>query len=160
MVHGPPSGGFFDGRNGGDNLKISDHLASHETECRCGCGFGSRREDFDPALLLLFEKIRYLLNLKRDRTNEQDVPISISGPARCEAHNATIKNSSPGSKHCDGKAFDIFQNAIPNREFHDSVLQWYEDGLLPELGGLGEYSNRIHIDTFHDPDGHLRRWKG
>lgn len=136
--------------------RISEHLSSRETQCRCGCGFGSRVDDFDRDLLLLFEKIRYLLSLKC----EMDVAIHISGPARCEAHNATIKNSSPGSKHCDGKAFDIYQNAIPNREFHNAVLKWHKDNLLPELGGLGYYVNRIHIDTFHAPDGHLRRWKG
>lgn len=144
--------------------KISPHLTDSETQCRCGCGFGGNVEDLDPDLLLLFESIRYLLNVECGHKDKQDIPVSISGPARCAPHNKAIGGAKE-SKHCPDatgrcRAFDIYQTAISNKVFHDKVLRWSLEGKIPELGGLGEYSNRIHIDVYHDPDGHLRRWKG
>lgn len=40
------------------------------------------------------------------------------------------------------------------------VLDMYQQGLLPALGGLGEYPGWVHVDTSKATDGHLRRWKG
>ena len=36
----------------------------------------------------------------------------------------------------------------------------FADGELPELGGLGLYEGRVHVDVFRAADGHLREWRG
>jgi len=147
--------------------RISPNLMSHETQCRCGCGYGSKPSDFDPKLLDTFEKIRFLLNMKLGKKN---VPVLVSGPARCLKHNREVymrlyetTAGADGSKHCPDRwgkcrALDIYQNAVRNKQFHDWILAWQEEGLLPHLGGLGEYHNRVHIDTHWI--GRLRRWHG
>jgi uncharacterized protein YcbK (DUF882 family) len=70
-----------------------------------------------------------------------------------------------GSFHMIGQAADLRPAlCTPDRvrQLHAAVLNAYEAGGLPNLGGLGIYeqSGWIHCDTHMADDGHLRRWVG
>jgi uncharacterized protein YcbK (DUF882 family) len=66
-----------------------------------------------------------------------------------------------GSQHCEGRADDIRpMNRIEVPQLYKMILGMHENGLLPELGGIGIYpiSGWVHVDT-HRVD-HLRKWTG
>ena len=69
-----------------------------------------------------------------------------------------------GSWHIEGQAADLRTQNGPSDvpQLLRVVLNLYEDGKLPWLGGVGDYptSNWIHVDTGKASDGHLRRWQG
>lgn len=60
---------------------ISQHLGTHETQCACGCGRGSRPDEISGALVDLFETIRTLV----------DRPIVVTSGARCERRNDIVR---------------------------------------------------------------------
>jgi len=115
--------------------------------------------DYHPELLILIEKVR----------RRWDKPLIVSSGARCKAH-SIAEGSSGDSTHCIDRStghikccavdFNYFGSTQERQDFIDMVLQMYSAGEIPELGGLGTgYSNGcVHLDVYHDPDGHLRRW--
>jgi len=66
------------------------------------------------------------------------------------------------SQHTEGRAADIQVFGLDTRVLHSTIVKLYEDGQVPELGGLGLYATLgfVHIDTFKDPSRNLRRWNG
>lgn len=124
---------------------LSKHFSRSELACRCCCN----RCEIKPELLNLLEKIRSLL----------ESPIFINSGYRCPTHNKKV-GGVPNSWHTQGIAADIRQTKYSNGIFHSKILQAYEEGNLPELGGLGLYNGRIHVDTHKSKDGHLRQWRG
>ncbi|ADE57224.1 YcbK family protein [Aminobacterium colombiense] len=124
---------------------LSEHFSRTELACRCGCD----RCDIKPKLLSLLEKIRSLVG----------TPIFINSGYRCPTHNKRI-GGVPNSWHTQGVAADIRQAKYSNNVFHSKVLRAYKDGKLSELGGLGLYNGRIHVDVHKPKDGHLRQWRG
>lgn len=66
-----------------------------------------------------------------------------------------------GSQHVEGRAADIrpmIKGEVPL--LYRIILGMFENGRLPELGGIGIYpsSGWVHVDT-HRVD-HLRKWAG
>lgn len=122
------------------------HFSSEELMCKCGCG------GYVPnyVLIQLLEKIRDLV----------DAPVTVLSGYRCPKHNAEIKNAASGSKHTLGMAADIKQFKVSNATFHTMIRRAWQNGELPELGGLGLYETFVHVDVFHASDGHLREWRG
>jgi uncharacterized protein YcbK (DUF882 family) len=51
---------------------------------------------------------------------------------------------------------------MPIAVLYGNVIEAHEQGLLPELGGVGYYHSLgfVHVDTFRLADGHLRQWIG
>jgi len=117
---------------------LSQHFSHWEFVCKCGCGLNVPSTKLVAAL----EGLREIAGR----------PITISGPLRCKAHNATVKNASPNSRHtppyCDGvdikikgmKESDMFARACMIDDFRE--------------GGIGRYYNRIHVDV----RGNKARW--
>ena len=60
---------------------------------------------------------------------------------RTVSYNASIKDASPKSKHCQGIAMDVPAVKATPEELYDLALT-----LVGESGGLGIYSWGIHID--------------
>lgn len=66
------------------------------------------------------------------------------------------------SQHIEGRAADIQVFGVPRFVLLQTVLAQHEAGNLPDLGGVGYYPSLgfVHVDTFKDPSGKLRRWNG
>ena len=124
---------------------LSPHFSEEELRCKC-CG----AVVVDGRLIQLLEKIRSLV----------DAPVVVTSGYRCPRHNAETPESSPTSYHVLGMAADIKQFKYSNGVFHTMIRRAWSDGGLPELGGLGLYEGRVHVDVFRAPDGHLREWRG
>ena len=124
---------------------LSPHFSEEELRCKC-CG----KLVVDGRLIQLLEKIRSLV----------DAPVVVTSGYRCPRHNAETPESSPTSYHVLGMAADIKQYRFDNRVFHTMIRRAWQNGELPELGGLGLYEGRVHVDVARAPDGHLREWRG
>lgn len=124
---------------------LSSHFSEEELQCKCCRGLV-----VDDRLIQLLEKIRSLIG----------APVIVTSGYRCSAHNAEIPESSPTSYHVLGMAADIKQYKFSNGVFHTMIHRAWSEGQLPELGGLGLYEGRVHVDVARAPDGHLREWRG
>ena len=122
-----------------DKDHVSKHMSKDEIACHCGCG----QDSIDKDLIKMFEDFRA----------EKELPLLITNCNRCLEHNRRI-GSKDTSQHVLGKAVDLH---CPSMNHADLVklakLHHKKDGILS--GGLGVYSNFIHVDT-----GSFRSWKG
>lgn len=120
------------------NTSVSPHFKVKE--------FHSRKDPcdtviIDPRLIDLLENIRRLAGK----------PVHINSGYRSRAYNRTIKNASPKSQHCEGKAADIrIEGVSPEK-----VAQ-YAECFLGESGGIGIYHTFTHVDVRNGKS----RWKG
>lgn len=85
-----------------------------------------------------------------------------------------IHGVASGSQHTKGRAADLRATIAPATALYSELVAAYENGqtftnidgvernFRDLLGGIGVYaeSNWVHVDTEHEPDGHLRRWIG
>lgn len=64
------------------------------------------------------------------------------------------------SQHTEGRAADITIFGLETINLLRTILDLREAGRLPNLGGVGYYRTLgfVHVDTFQDPSGNLRRW--
>jgi uncharacterized protein YcbK (DUF882 family) len=119
------------------------------------------------------DRLPELMALLDDVRDTWGGPIEVVSGYRTPAHNAELlaldeKNGAHGvassSQHVEGRAADIRPAGSPGQaaQLHQAVMRLYNDGKLPQLGGIGLYvkSGWVHVDTYHPPDGHLRRWLG
>lgn len=117
---------------------LSPNLSRHEMACQCGCGFDTVDVD-------LVRVLQGACNHFADVKNAK-VTIKVTGPNRCEAHNAAVPGASPNSQHIYARAADFKLYAdgvqIPASEVYD-----YLCGAYPGRYGFGLYSNRVHADT-------------
>ncbi len=85
--------------------------------------------------------------------------VIISG-YRSVAHNLNVAGAKD-SQHCHGRAADVTIINVDPANVHACVLELYQQGRLPMLGGLGKYSGWSHLDIRpQTPAGHLARWNG
>lgn len=78
-------------------------------------------------------------------------PVTITSGYRTVSYNASLKNSSKKSQHCNGLAADIKVAGISPAAVAD-----YAEQLLGSHGGVGRYSTFTHIDVRADKS----RWRG
>lgn len=66
------------------------------------------------------------------------------------------------SQHTEGRAADIMIFGVETIVLLQTISSQHAAGNLPDLGGVGYYPalGFVHVDTFKDPSGHLRRWNG
>jgi len=95
----------------------------------------------DPRLVDLLENIRRLTGK----------PVHINSGYRSKEYNRTIKNASPKSQHCEGKAADIWIEGVSP----DKISQ-YAECFLGASGGIGIYHTFTHVDVRNGKS----RWKG
>lgn len=78
-------------------------------------------------------------------------PVKVTSGYRTVSYNASIKNSSKKSQHCNGLAADI------QVEGHTPVEVYnYACSLLGDHGGVGIYNTFVHVDVRASKS----RWKG
>lgn len=95
----------------------------------------------DERLLTLLENIR----------NHVSKPVHLNSGYRSPEYNATLKNASPRSQHCNGKAADIWVEGVTPKQIAD-IAECY----LGSSGGIGIYKTFTHVDVRTS----CARWKG
>jgi len=95
-------------------------------------------------------------------------PVRVVSGYRTPEWNAKI-HGAPHSQHPAGRAADIrpYSSASEPDEprikrFHATVLELWNTGEIPDLGGLGYYPSKwVHVDVRQrEPIGHLAEWTG
>lgn len=92
-----------------------------------------------------------LLRLLENIRNFTGKPVHINSGYRSPEYNKTLKNASPHSQHCVGKAADIVIAGVPPARVAE-IAECY----LGSSGGIGIYKTFTHVDV---RTGHAR-WKG
>ena len=77
--------------------------------------------------------------------------VHIHSGYRTVSFNASLKNSSKKSQHCNGLAADLHVDGHTHQEVYNYACQ-----LLVDHGGVGLYSWGVHIDVRANKS----RWKG
>lgn len=95
----------------------------------------------DERLLTLLENIR----------NHVGKPVHLNSGYRSPEYNAMLKNASPRSQHCHGKAADIWVEGVTPKQIAD-IAECY----LGSSGGIGIYKTFTHVDVRAG----CARWKG
>lgn len=95
----------------------------------------------DERLLTLLENIR----------NFTGKPVHINSGYRSKEYNATLKNASPRSQHCNGMAADIWVEGVTSSRIAE-IAEVY----LGASGGIGVYRTFTHVDVRTNKS----RWKG
>ena len=109
----------------------SVHLAANFTVREFACNDGSDKVLVDTALVTLLQKIR----------NHFGKSITITSAYRTAAYNAKISGAA-NSQHLKGTAADIVVQGVAPLE----VVKYCEY-LMPNAGGIGRYSNFVHVDV-------------
>lgn len=137
---------------------ISPHLDTRldtRISCHCGCGFGSEPDHLDRELAWVLERIRWEVGQEVGH----EVALQVHSWARCKAHNTSIKNAHPLSRHqgrpptdmatgliSQSQACDFHVPGVAHYIVHRIVSRWHE-------GGLGLYDWGLHVDV-----GNKSRW--
>lgn len=122
-------------------MKLSAHFDTEEFACHCGCGFGTRPGDVNPALLGGLEILRALCGAK---------PVIMNSGCRCAAHNAAI-GGARNSEHLRGNAADVAIPGMPARDVAEiaaDLVDVFRDG------GIGRHVTFTHLDV----RGRAARW--
>ena len=117
--------------------QITDHFRVYEF----ACSDGSDVVFVSTSLVDILEAIR--VHFGR--------PVTITSGYRTVSYNASLKNSSKKSQHCNGLAADIKVAGVSPAAVAD-----YAEQLLGSHGGVGRYSTFTHIDVRADKS----RWRG
>jgi len=121
---------------------ISEHLSRHEMACNCGCGFDA----CDVELIKVVEDCVTHFEKREDKR----LVLIVTGPNRCEAHNAKTPGAVKNSPHTKAMAMDFTIKGIDNDDIADYLMAKYHTKY-----GIGRYVGRTHIDVL---PGHARRW--
>lgn len=92
-----------------------------------------------------------LLDLLENIRNYVGKPVHINSGYRSPEYNKTLKNASPRSQHCYGKAADIWVEGVTPKQIAD-IAECY----LGSSGGIGIYKTFTHVDVRTG----CARWKG
>lgn len=108
--------------------------------------FHSKHDPSD--IVKVDERLLYLLENIRNYVGK---PVHINSGYRSPEYNATLKNASPRSQHCNGKAADIWVEGVTPKQIAD-IAECY----LGSSGGIGIYKTFTHVDVRTS----CARWKG
>ncbi len=144
-----------------------DHFDLSEFACKDGTPYPPEWEHDEsrlPALKRILEKIRHA---------EGDHPITVLCGYRSLKYNERLRQRglqgeshatgvAQHSQHTEGRAADIQCFGMTTHALHALVLELYESGELPEIGGVGYYPELgfVHVDVALSPSGKLRMWRG
>ena len=108
------------------------HISAHFKVREFACSDGSDIVFVSPTLVDILEAIR--VHFGR--------PVTVTSGYRTISYNATLKNSSKKSQHCNGLAADIKVEGHTPKEVYD-----YACSLLGDHGGVGIYNTFVHVDV-------------
>lgn len=110
------------------NLKLSANFKVREFACADGTD-----------IVLIAPDLVILLQAVRDHFGK---PVNINSGYRTVQHNKKLANAASDSEHTKGCAADIKISGITPK-----VVAAYIETLIPNSGGVGIYSNFVHVDT-------------
>jgi len=120
------------------------------------------------------DRLQALCNVLDTIRDAWEGPITVVCGYRTAAYNAALAEASAkrnggvsgvaqNSQHIQGRAADV-RPAAPTvervRELHALVRRLFDEGKLPQLGGLGLYPGFVHVDVRAKQNGHLATWGG
>ena len=108
--------------------QITDHFRVYEF----ACSDGSDVVFVSQALADILENIRVHFGK----------PVHIHSGYRTVSFNASLKNSSKKSQHCNGLAADLHVDGHTHLEVYNYACQ-----LLGDHGGVGIYDTFVHVDV-------------
>lgn len=120
------------------NYYLTDHFLFEEFVCPC-----CHRVKLIPGFwrhVALLEQLRQML----------DMPIIITSGYRCPEHNRAI-NGAPLSWH-----MQFATDAKPETQNDETLQKMYDIAEDLGFGGIGRYSDRLHLDLRPEP----ARWRG
>lgn len=100
-------------------------------------------KDQDAAVYIDPKLFTFLANIQTNLSMNAGAPcrIDMTSGFRTRRRNATIRNASPNSEHCNGRAADFNLRSFPPQDVYAMASQ------LNVSGGLGRYRNFTHLDT-------------
>lgn len=110
------------------DLQLTDCFKLHEFQCK------------NKARVVLV--CTDLVNMLTDARHYFNKPLHINSAYRTPEYNASVKDSSPNSKHMLGIAADIWVEGVTMQELYDFFDKRYPNSL-----GLGIYNTFVHLDT-------------
>lgn len=114
--------------------KLSPNFTALEMQCRC--------RDQYPDCRRVFVKRSLLLALEKLRAKHYPLGLRVVSGARCEKHNASLKNAYPRSQHRYGRGCDI--------EPKLSVEQVKALGVFSGIGYNRTTKKVVHVDVRGD----------
>lgn len=119
------------------NTKVSANFKVKEFACKDG----SNIVVISPELVKLLQDIR----------THFGKAVTITSGYRTVNYNSKVSGSSAESKHCKGLAADIKISGVSPK-----TVAGYVETIMPDSGGIGIYSNFVHVDVRRDK----ARWNG
>lgn len=112
-----------------------------EFTCKCGCG----KNEINPELIQRLQKLRNFIK----------APIYIVSGFRCKEHNDDV-GGVKNSQHLLGNAADIKIKKNNKWLTGNEIYEIIEESGLFKTGGIGCYSNFVHLDVRKTH----ARWRG
>jgi uncharacterized protein YcbK (DUF882 family) len=154
-------------------MKITDHFDSTEFDCHDGTPYPVDQIDDEDSQkrTWLVTRLTPLCNLlEAIRARAGNLPLKIDSGYRTIAYDTELYNKEKGnsiiapptsSQHPKGRAADIkHSGTILPHELFNMILEIYQSGLIPELGGIGIYPTFVHVDVRPKSNNHLAIWGG
>ena len=141
--------------------QITEHFKLKDFACHDGTPY--------PEEWIQERLVPHCLMLEKIRTRTGNQWIIVDSGFRTIAYDTVIWERSKkdgtvapptSSQHPKGRASDDKHATLLPHEFFNIVLQMYEDGEIPELGGIGLYPTFVHVDTRPKIGNHLAIWGG
>ena len=140
-----------------NSFRITPHFRLQDFDCHELGGGVPYPEDLIITRLIplcrdILEPIRHLI--------AGDTPVVVLSGWRTPTWNEH-EGGAPDSRHLYGDAADIWCPSLglaAGPALYLAVLSLHRHGILPTLGGLGKYPNRIHVDTRPHAPGVLALW--
>jgi uncharacterized protein YcbK (DUF882 family) len=154
------------------SLPVTQHFSVSEFDCHDGTLYPAGQvDDEDPDRRTWLEtRLKPLCDLlEAIREAAGNEPLHVNSGYRSLAYDeklyeASVKDGdvAPASRsqHPKGRAADITHATMRPVALFSLVLKMYEDGKIPQLGGVGLYPGFIHVDVRPKANGHLAVWGG
>lgn len=156
--------------------KVTEHFTVEEFTCHDGTPYPVDNVDDEVAWVgqphTWYETrlVPLCTMLEVIRTAGGDEPLHIDSGYRDEAYDQKLYDADAGagnvaspqtSQHPKGRAADIKHKHLSPRALFTLILSLYQDGQLPQLGGIGLYPTFVHVDVRpRGPKNHLSIWGG
>lgn len=148
---------------------MSVYFTKEEFRCRSGAEYPNEWHDRLTRLTSMLDVIRSawgapLTVVCGYRDPAYNVALYQASEARAKAAGREHGGVAKFSQHIVGWAADI-RPSMPteqrNAGLHGLVRKLFDDGRIPDLGGLGRYAGWVHVDCRPKPlAGYLATWVG
>ena len=148
---------------------MSVYFTLEEMRCRSGAEYPNEWHDRWVRLSSVLDAIRSawggpLTVVCGYRDPEYNDALYKASEARAKAAGRAHGGVAKFSQHIVGRAADI-RPAMPTVQriagLHGMIRKLFDDGRLPELGGLGKYPGWVHVDVRPKPmPQYLATWGG